>query len=181
MKVITCYTRQHYYLLFGVLIVCLIQAMILVCWDVGRQVIRDNIEQLSGIEVPPSLIFNYLSQLGIGNIIWKVVSKTIPLFLIQCIPALIYGRFQSVAAKLESPLIIWLVPALISLPTIVGTVIYLMSPIYSINFFVRLVLDKADTKEDFAEAKVFPLAAIGWFKLFWLGVTIKTWFFSRRN
>lgn len=180
MKVRTQYIRQHYYLLFGVLIVSLIQAAILVYWDIGQQVVSNNIEQLTGIEVPRYLILNHLNQLGIVNVIWKVISKTIPLLLFQCIPALIYGRFQSVAAKLLSPIIIWLVPAIIGLPTVVGTVMYLMSPLVSIIFFVSLGLDQANTKEDFAEGIVFVMAVVGWFNLFWLGVTIKNWFFLRK-
>ena len=49
MKVITRYIRKHPYLLLSVLIVSLIQAVILVYWDIGQQVVTDNIEQLSGI------------------------------------------------------------------------------------------------------------------------------------
>jgi hypothetical protein len=170
---------EHSYLLFGILVISFIQAIILTYGDLGEQVIATNYEQLPGVEVTRLFIFNHLKELGFVKLLSEIASKSILLFLVQCIPALIYARFQSIDSKRIVALTIWLLPALITLPTLKNTAVYLISPLLSVGFFTDLVSD-SNAMEDFSEG-IFTIAAIGWFNLFWLGVTIKAWFFSKQS
>lgn len=170
---------RHSYLLLSLLITSCLQAIILAFGDFGSQAILANVEQLPGIKVSHIFIFNYLNQLGVIRIVWKITNGTVLLFLIQLIPTSIYSCFQSIRGKRIASLIIWLLPALISLHAVEGTVAYLMSPLFAIGISISLLGDF--TKEDFAEGLIFYWAAIGWFNLFWLGVTIRNWFFPKER
>lgn len=68
----------------------------------------------------------------------------------------------------------WLLPGLLLLPTIVGTVLYILSPGFSI-FLLLSIIGGELTKEDIAEGWIFPVAAIGWFNLFWFGTILQCW------
>jgi hypothetical protein len=102
------------------------------------------------------------------------------LFLVQCIPVIVYEYFQSIKSKRIVALIIWLLPALVSVPKLENIAAYLMSPLFSIDFFTNLMSD-SNAMEDFGEGFIFTIAVIGWFNLFWLGVTIKAWFFPKQS
>ncbi|GEM_PF-3639715 len=166
--------QQYSFLLLGILVVSLIQATILALGDFGGQAIRENIEQIPGVLVPHSIIFNYLTQIGGTSVILSIGRRAILLFLSQSISIFLYSTCRSMVDQRIAALLIWLLPALIALPTIAGTCVYLLSPLFTVGVLTSLLADRLDT-EDFAEGIVFISAAIGCFNLFWLGATIRAW------
>lgn len=177
----TC-TSRRFWLFLAVFLLSSHQATILAYGLFGKEAIAANIEQLSDAFIPNSLVLSYVGQLGIEKISSRIAAYAIPLFLVQSLPALLYTCLNSVEDRRVTALSIWLLPALIGLPTLVITAVYLMSPIYAIFTlpgFMFLNTTGRTHKEDFAEGLIFNIAVIGWFHIFWLCVTIKAWFFPR--
>jgi len=164
-------------LLFCVFIISCLQSATLALGEIGHQVVTENLDQLPGVLIPFPLFLNHLSRLGGVKTLLTRGSSVIPLFLVQSSFALVYGLCESRRSKRITALVIWLLPAMISLPTLVGPIIYLMSAIYPF-ILLDLVSGNLD-KEEIAEGWAFTLASLGWFHLFWLGITIKNWFFLR--
>lgn len=169
---------EHSYLFLGILAISYIQGAILTYRDLGEQVIATS--QEPGVEITRLFIFNHLKDFGIAKILSEIAVKSIMLFLVQCIPVLIYERFQSIKSKQVVAFTIWLLPALIGLPVLENIPSYLMSPLFSMGFFTELFSD-SNPMEDFSEGFIYNLAALGCFNLFWLGITIKVWFFSKQS
>jgi hypothetical protein len=169
---------EHSYLLLGILAISCIQGAILTYKDLGEQVIATS--QVSGVEVTRLFIFNQLKDFGVEKIFSEIAIKSILLFLVQCFPALIYAYFQSIKSKRIVALTVWLLPALIALPTLKNTAAYLISPLLTVGFFTDLFSD-SNAMEDFSEGFIFNFAVLGCFNLFWLGVTIKAWFFTKQS
>jgi hypothetical protein len=170
--------REHSYLLFGILAISCIQGAILTYRDLGEQVIATS--QMPGVEITRLFILNHLKDLGFVKLFSEIAGKSTLLFFVQCIPVLIYERFQSIKSKRIAALTIWLFPALSTLLKIEYTAGYLMSPLFLIGFFTDLFSD-SNPMEDFSEGFIFNLAVLGCFNLFWLGVTIKAWFFTKQS
>ena len=115
----------RFWLLFCVFIISCLQSATLAFGEVGH-----NLEPLSGVSIPFPLFLNHLSRLGAIKALLILGSNVVPLFLVQSIPALVYSFCKSPRSKRIAALLIWLLPALISLPSLVGPVMYLMSPNY---------------------------------------------------
>jgi hypothetical protein len=171
--------RSTAILLLGVLVISFLQASTLTYRDLGQQIINTNHAQLPDVGITYLFISNHIKQLGTTKLLSEIASRSILLFLIQCIPVLFYEYFKSIKSKRIVVLVIWLVLAIIGFPILKNIAVYLFSPLFSIGFFADLMSD-SNAMEDFAEG-FFPIAAIGWFNLFWLGVTIKAWFFPKQS
>lgn len=169
----------RFWLLFCVFIISCLQSATLALAEMGRQVVSENSEQLlGGIRIPFPLFLNHLSRLGGIKALSILSSNVVSLFLVQSIPALAYSFCKSLRSKRITALLIWLLPAIISLPSLIGPLVYLIYTPLAPPILLSLVSGNVD-KEDVAEGWVFQLAAIGWFHLFWLSITIKNWFFLR--
>jgi hypothetical protein len=140
---------EHSYLLLSVLAISCIQAAILTYKDLGKQVIATS--QTTGVEITHLFISNHLKQLGVAKLLSEIASKSILLFLVQCIPVIVYEYFQSIKSKRIVALIIWLLSALASIPKLENIAGYLMSPLSSIGFFTD-VFPNYDDSERFFEA-----------------------------
>jgi hypothetical protein len=181
-RVLSVHFSKRFWLFLAVFLLSLHQATILAYGEFGREAIAANIEQLSDAFIPNSLVISYIKQLGIERISFRITIYMIPLFFVQSIPVLIYTCFSSVKDRRVAALTIWILPALLGLPTLGITVVYLLSPLYTIFTFPGFMFlnETGQThKEDFAEGLIFTVAAIGWFHVFWLAVTVKIWFFPR--
>lgn len=169
----------RFWLLFCVFTISCIQSATLALEEIGRQVVLENSEQLlGGILIPFPFFLNHLSRLGGIKALSILSSNVVPLFLVQSIPALAYSFCKSLRSKRITALLIWLLPAIISLPTLIGPLVYLIYTPLAPLILLDLVSGKVG-KEDVAEGLSFYLAAIGWFHLFWLSITIKNWFLLR--
>ena len=177
-RALTDWSSCRFWLLFCVFIISSLQSAILAFGEIGHQVILENSEQLPGVLIPFPLFVNHLSRLGGIKALSTLGGKIFPLFLVQSIPALVYSFCESLRSKRITALLIWLLPAIISLPTLIGPPLYLMSAVYASFILPELVLGNI-AKEDVAEGLTFSLAAISWFHLFWLSITIKNWFLLR--
>jgi hypothetical protein len=180
MKAAIRWICEHSYLLLSILAINCIQAAILTYRDLGEQVITASYEKLPRVEVTRLFIFNQLKNFGVTKILSEIAVKSIFLFFVQCIPVLTYAYFQSIKSKRIIALTIWLLPVMITLPKLEYIAGYLMSPLFSIGFFTDLFSD-SNAMEDFSEGSIFTIAVMGWFNLFWLGVTIKAWFFTKQS
>ncbi len=186
MKLLATYIFRRFWLFFAVFLLSLHQATILAYGDFGTEAVLANLDRLNDIQVLKALIISYLGQLELAKIVSKVAGYTILLFFIQSIPVFIYGCFKSIKSRRRAALVIrllpatvWFLPALLGLPeTLIGTALYLFSPIYAIATFPGFMFaTQSFNKEDFAEGWAFMLAVVGWFHLFWLSVTVKVWVF----
>ncbi|MCY7321309.1 MAG: hypothetical protein LH660_05785 [Phormidesmis sp. CAN_BIN36] len=142
------------------------QATILAYSEFGKEAITANVEQLNDAYIPNYLVLRYLGQLGLGKISAKIAGYAIPLFLVQSVPAFVYGCFNSVKNRRNAALVIWLLPAVLGLPGFLFTVAYLiMSPLCAVftfpGFMFALYTMGQTHKEDFAEGMIFTVAAIG--------------------
>jgi hypothetical protein len=167
---------MHFYWFISILTVSCFQAIILAYGDFGEQTVSANLDRLLGVRVPSILILEHLHKQDIWIISFSVMIRAILLFPVQCIPAFIYDYYQSIRGKKIAAFVIWILPALIALPTLKDSAMYLISPLFSVGFLISLLSDQF-TKEDFSERLVFRLAVIGWFNLFWLVILIRNWIF----
>lgn len=182
-RFLSAHTHNGYGLFLAVFLLSFHQGTILAYSEFGRAAIAANIEQLSDAYIPKSLVLGYLEQLGLGRILCTIATYAIPLFLVQSVPAFIYGSCNSIKDRRTVALIIWLLPAIIGLPTLVITAMYFMSPLFAIYTFPGFMFDTTGQshKEDFAEGLIFMIAVMGWFHIFWLMMTIKVWLFPRHQ
>lgn len=176
-KALASWLERRSWLLLCVFSISWFQSATLAFEVIGHQVVSENSGQLPGVQIPFPLFLNHLNRLGVITSLSTLGGSLISLFLVQSIPALVYSSCKSLQSKRITALLIWILPAIISLPILVGPLLYLMSLLYAPSIWLDLVSGRI-CKEDTAEGLTFPLAAIGWFHWFWLSITIKNWFFS---
>lgn len=176
------YFSRRLWLFLAVYLLSFHQATILTYYDFAEQSVRTGLGRLPGVHIPNALILEYVRRLGLIKISAKTFGYAIPLFLAQSIPALIYSFADSIKSKRYAALTIWVLPALLAVPTLKLMAIYLMSPLFTIVTFPGFMFVHQAGKthvEDLTEGLIPTVATIGWFHLFWLAVTIKAWFFPR--
>ncbi|MGG6268682.1 hypothetical protein ACQ4M3_21135 [Leptolyngbya sp. AN03gr2] len=173
---------KRFLLFLAVLLLSIHQSTILAYYDFGQEAVLANLDRIPSAHVPNALVLSYIGRLELAKICTKMAVYAIPLFLIQAVFAAIYCSADSVKSKRYAALTIWLLPALLGAFTVVGTAVYLMSPLFTVVTFPGFMLVRAGEQthvEDFTEGWIPAVATIGWFHLFWLAVTIRAWFFRR--
>lgn len=177
-KVIAGYLTKRYKLFLAVLLLSLHQATIVAYGEYGQAALFANSQELEDAFIPNAFVFRHIQQLGIQTVGFRIMADASGLFLIQAIPAVIYSGFSSIRGKRIAALAICLSPLVPCLLNIEFIAVYLMSlfgTIATLPVLMFLDLGGPAHKEIFAEGWTFPLAAMGWFNLFWLAMTIKAW------
>lgn len=156
-------------LTLGLLLVSLCQGIILFCGSLGG---RLEVGQLAGIDISFSIVWQSVEKIGLSNAFLTILQITFFAFVIQTIPLVRYIHCNSQESQCKFALFVWLAPAIVLLPTIAGTIIYLLSPLLAI-FILPSLFEGQLTKEDFADGFIFITAAIGWFNIFWFCVVFQ--------
>jgi hypothetical protein len=176
--------RSKLFLVVMVVAMSCLQAMVITYTLVGAQAVGIEGHQQSSTTVPSAVILNYLHQLDtpkISEIIGWFFTRTVTFFLIQSVPLVVYFYCShSTRQKRIIALTTWLLPAIISAPTIIVPILYIFSPLISIEFFSNLLSDQL-AERDFRFGLTPTSAAIGLFNLFWFSMIIKSWFFPDRG
>jgi len=193
-QVLNRWVSKHFYVILTLLVISCLQALMLIYGEFGWNAITATQNPFLGDKAPVSntLIFDYLRQLGFLRVSGSFANKAIVFFIIQSIPVFIYSYCQPTKSKRIVSLLIWLSPILLLellfhpdgiqyVPSIlISALFYLLTSLYPIEFLSALASDTFD-KRTFYKGIFFPLAAIGCFNLFWLGVVIKSWLFPRHG
>jgi hypothetical protein len=167
-QILTRWLSRHFYVILTLLVVSCLQALILTFDEFIWEAISANQKLFSEIKapVPNTFILDYLNQIGIFRVGSATAIKAIVLFAIQSIPVCIYSYCHSIKSKRIASLIVWLLPPLIvKIPLIVETIlsypshiflgvlfslrselVYLLSPVCTLDFFLNLASDTFDKK-----------------------------------
>lgn len=149
----------------------------------GKQAILASPENLDRLDIPVSFIFAYINRQRIVEVGFIIFRDILSVLLVQCAFAIVYSESKTLKTKRIAALATWAFPAILGLPTVVLTVLYLLSPLYavgSLSGLISLILNASFyNKEDFIEGLPFILAVVGWFNIFWLCLAIKSWFLSQ--
>jgi hypothetical protein len=179
------YLYRNFWLFLALLLVSLHQASILTYVDFGLDIILTD--------EPPNKTFSgrvdftLLGKVGFSKIAAKLCHYLIVLFFVQSVPTFIYGCFKSLRSRRIAALIVFFLPAssiflsTFSLESILLTIfLYTFLPVAAVSTPPGFMFFEASgSTEDFSDFGIFQIAVVGWFYVFWLGVLIKVWLFSK--
>ena len=165
---------KHKIVLFVLFIVTLIQSICVVYGEVGSSVVGEAV----GLDIPNKAFYEYFKDNGMLSVILGAFKIAFLLFILQIPFTVIYLFQETQKEKLRFAIAFWLLPPIIFFFTIFFPFVYFLSPLASIAVVLDLsdlILDKQISldKEMFTESWFFPCAVLGWYHLFWLGLTIK--------
>ncbi len=151
------------------------QGYVLTYGNFGEKAILAGLEDGETLRIPPEIFWNYIHQ-HLVAVLTTYFAYFLMVFIIQCIPIAIFNEFKSSKGKVIASLCLWAAPAIIGLPTIIFTALYLFSPVYAIGSIPAFTINFYDVsfgKEEFVEGLTFSLTTVGWFNIFWLLVMVK--------
>ncbi len=163
--------------LFVFVVISLIQSSCMHYGEIGRNISGEIIG--SNFSIPEMAFYEYLKEDGVAmNFLLSMLTTTGFFFVFQLPFNGIYLFQESRKDKIKFAIIFWLLPAILGLPTLIFFGVYLVSPFAALSVFLTLIsLALGDqtsiSREMITENWASPTAALGWYHLLWLGITIK--------
>ncbi len=169
--------KRHVIICLATFLLSLLQASIIIYRDLARELMYIASGSDSGLTLrfSHSLVYQELTKIDISPFIRSFLFYFSSLLIVQLGIALVYLTQNSKKARFLIALCFWLAPVIATLSTLVIPVAYLIiSPFVAIFGYPLGFLGTSISKEMLVEGWIFPLAAVGWYHLFWLSISIKS-------